>query len=403
VKLIGCSWVILSRRDLAVVRGVRSWWERRAAVSGRRLAFTGAETIGLLKMPRIDAARMTQLLAPGDATGASSVDKGRALETAIRYAFEQIPGLTCSMQDQRGAFETEEIDLLFANVAHEDGLARFETEILVEAKNWSKPVGAMEISWFATKMRRRNRHVGVLVATRGISGDPVRLTAARQQVMLALSEGQEVLVITRKELEAVSTGERLAQLIHKKRDHLVSRQDIYEAEPAELRVPSGQLRRGTGAFHAILRSERLRRIEEARGRLTELPDGETAPADALQTALATVEALATARRKDRELDPRWENVREALMSAAAICVAWLGGLGIKEANAIYSNVAMTGLDRLRPSIGSRLWGALSGYYVEELERESPELPRETLLFGLTGILIEEVWGIDEYWPEPDEY
>ncbi len=353
-------------------------------------------------MPRIDTAYVTQLLASGDAEGASSVDKGRVLEGAIRYAFEQIPGVTCSMQDQRGAFETEEIDLLFANVAHEDGLARFETEILVEAKNWSTPVGAMEISWFATKMRRRNRHVGVLVATRGITGDPVRLTAARQQVMLALSEGQEVLVINREELEAVSTGERLAQLLHKKRDHLISGQDIYEAEPAELRLPSGRLRRGTEAFHAMLRSERLRRIEEAQGRLTELPDGEAAPAEALRAALAVVEPLATARREDRELDPRWEDVREALMSAAALCVAWLGGMGIKSANAIYSNVAMTGLDRLRPSIGSRLWGALTGYYVEELGRESPELPRETLLFGLTGILIEEIWSLDEYWPEPDE-
>jgi hypothetical protein len=353
-------------------------------------------------VPTIDAERIVSLLGPGDADEASNTDKGRALEGAIRYAFEQVPGVTCLMQDERGAFETEEIDLLFANVVHEDGLTRFETEILVEAKNWTSRVGAVEISWFATKMRRRNRRTGVLVAALGITGDPVRLTAARQQVVLALSEGQEVIVLTRAELDSVSTGERLAQLLQKKRDHLLGRQDIYEAEPAELRLRSGRLRSGREAFSAMVRGERLRRIEEAQGRLTELPDGEATPAEALRAALAAVEPLATARREDRELDPRWEDVREALMSAAALCVAWLGGMGIKGANAIHSNVAMTGLDRLRPSIGSRLWGALTGYYVEELGRESPELPRETLLFGLTGILIEEIWSLDEYWPEPDE-
>jgi hypothetical protein len=284
-------------------------------------------------MPIIDAEHMTQLLAPGDATGASNADKGRALERAIKYAFEQIPGVTCSMRD-------------------EDGLARFETEILVEAKNWKSKVGALEISWFATKMRRRNRRTGVLVAALGITGDPVRLTAARQQVVLALSEGQEVVVLTRAELDAVSSGERLAQLLLTKRDHLLGRQDIYEADPAELRLRSGRLRRGVEAFRAMVRGERLRRIEEAQGRVTDLPDGEVTRAEAVRAALATVAPQMAGRREDRELDPRLDDVREALMSVAALCVAWLGDLGIGSANAIHSNLAMTGLDRVRPGIGS---------------------------------------------------
>lgn len=112
------------------------------------------------------------------------------MERAIRYAFEQIPGVNCSMQDERGVFETEEVDLLFANVGHEDGLAYFDPELLVEAKNWSKKVDAVEINWFATKMRRRNRTTGVLVAAQGITGDPDRLTAARLQVILALNGGK---------------------------------------------------------------------------------------------------------------------------------------------------------------------------------------------------------------------
>lgn len=353
-------------------------------------------------MPIIKAQHITALLAPGDGRHASNADKGHALEAAIRYAFEQIQGMTCSMQDQRGEFETEEVDLLFANIAHEDGLPRFEPEILVEAKNWSSKVGAIEIAWFATKLRRRNRSTGVLVAAQGITGDSARLTAARQQVMLALAEGQEVLVLVRAELEAVSSGERLAQLLLKKRDHLIARQDIYVAEPQELRLRSGRLRRGADAFHEMLRSERLRRIEEALARQVDLPDGHAALTDAVRTALEAVEPLIAARRDDPELDPRWEDVREALMVAASLCVAWLARLGFEDANAIRSNIAMTGLDRLRPRIGSRLWIFLTRYYTEELSGEVPEMPLDTLLAGLTGMLIEEIWGLDEYWPEPDE-
>lgn len=307
------------------------------------------------------------------------------------------------MQDERGLFETEEVDLLFTNIAHEDGLGRFEPEILVEAKNWSSPVDAIEISWFATKMRRRNCRTGVLVAALGITGDRARLTAARQQVMLALNEGQQVLVLTRKELEAVSSGERLAQLLHKKRDHLIARQDIYEAEADELRLRSGAFRLGSEAFSAMLRGERLLRIEEAQACKARLPDGDIESAQAIRAVIDEVEPLLAADRNDPDQDPRGEGIREALMKAAALCVAWLAHLGFEEANTILLNGATTGLDRLRPTVGTRLWLTLANYFVDELGRESPEMSRETLLFSLTCMLVEEIWRLDEYWPEPDEY
>jgi hypothetical protein len=139
----------------------------------------------------------------------------------------------------------------------------------------------------------------------GITGTAERLTAARLQWILALNEGQEVLVLKREELAAVSTGERLAQLLHKKRDQLRGRQDVYEAEPTELRHRTGGFRRGVEAFSAMVRGERLRRIEEAQGRRAELPDGEAARAEAVRAALEAVEPLIAARRKDRELDPCW--------------------------------------------------------------------------------------------------
>jgi hypothetical protein len=351
-------------------------------------------------MPVIDRKKLAGLLAPGDVEGATNKAKGRALENAIRYVFEQIPGVSCLMQDQRNSFQSEEIDLVFANLRHDEGLARFDTEVLVEAKNWKAPVGAEEINWFATKLRRRNRRIGVLVAAQGVTGDDELRTAARFELGMALGEGCEVVVLRRDELEAVPSGERLAELLLKKRDHL-NRHEIYLAEPTELRGGVGPLRLGSGAFEALVRGERLRRVEEALARTPELPADTLERAAAMRDRIDEAERVAAAYRQDPELDPRGNTLRETLMEAAAICVAWLGQLGIDDPRTLSTNASMTGLDRLRALPGSRKWDALVGYYLDELGAKDPEDSRESLLFALLAILIEEIWAIDEYVPEPD--
>lgn len=306
------------------------------------------------------------------------------------------------MQNQKGAFESEEIDLLFANLAHDDGLLRFEPELLVEAKNWSRRVGAIEICWFATKMRRRNRQTGVLVAASGITGQRAELSAARAQVMSALNEGQYVLVLSREELETVSSGERLAELLLKKRDHLIARQDIYFASPDELREATGVLRFGTSAFAELLRGERSRRIEEALEGRQELPEQDAARSELLAQALREVQQLADERRRDPELDPMWHDVRAALLHAAALVVSWLADLGYGTAEVIRSNALASGIDRLRVGVGTIFWQVLTDYYVQQLGVDDPERPREKMLFELIAALIDDIWAIDDYVPEPKD-
>jgi len=354
-------------------------------------------------MATIDNNRVRELLAPGDAKGATNADKGPALEGAIRYAFTQIPGVACEMQDALNAFETEEVDLLLTNISHEEGLAHFGPEILVEAKNWKSRVGAIEINWFSTKMRRRNLTDGVLVAAKGITGDPERLTAARQQIMLALTEGQQVLVLTREELEAVRSGERLAQLLRKKRTELIARQDIYLAAPEELHQRSGAMRLGSRAFKELLRGERLSRIEEAQARKRELPAKDVDRAAMLEAGLDAVDREVDAYQAEPDRDPLGHGLRDELMEIAAICVAWLRRLGFDEADTIYVNGILSGMDRVRVSPSSKLWRLLTRYYGEELASDEPEVSKDQMLFALTTLLIEEIWSLDEYWPEPDEY
>lgn len=352
-------------------------------------------------MAQIDAERLRDLLGPGDEEGASRAVKGQALEDALRYAFEQIPGLKCEMERAKNASASEEIDLFFSNVRHEDGLRRFENEVLVEAKNWADPVGAIEINWFATKLRRRNQAVGVLVAAHGITGDLELKNAAVGQLGQALQDGQEILILERKELEAVSSGERLARLLEKKRDHLVGRQDVFVADPRELRRRDGPIRFGSEAFGALLRGERVKLVEEAQALQLHACE-EQASLESLRASLERVDHAIVEWNAGSEQDPRGLALRAALMDSAGWCVAWLQLLEHNDAKTIWFNASQGGLDRVGPTVGSHLWSTLSTYYLDELNATKPEAPREVLLFALLGMLIEQILSLDDYWPDEFE-
>jgi hypothetical protein len=352
-------------------------------------------------MAQIDAEHLAGLLAPGDEKGASHVVKGRALEAALRYVFEKVPGLQCEMERVKNASASEEIDLFFSNVRHEDGLRRFGNELLVEAKNWADPVGAIEISWFATKLRRRNQAVGVLVAAHGITGGLELRSAAVGQLGQALQDGQEVLILERKELEAVSSGERLARLLEKKRDHLVGRQDVFIADPSELQRHGGPIRFGSEAFGALLRGERVKLVEEALA-LKLRASNELAALEGLRAALGHADQSIGEWNADSAQDPRGLAVRMALMDSAGWCVAWLQLLEHDDPKTIWFNASQGGLDRVKPTVGSRLWSTLIDYYLGELAAPEPESPREVLLFAVVGMLIEEILSLDDYWPEEFE-
>ncbi|MEQ1772295.1 MAG: restriction endonuclease, partial [Burkholderiales bacterium] len=116
------------------------------------------------------------------ANGATTVDKGRALEDLICYVFSQVPGISITKRNEMNVFHTEEIDVALWNDCEADGLFFLPNIILVECKNWSNSVGSSEVNWFDTKLRNRGLNFGVLVATNGITGDANDLTAAHSIV-----------------------------------------------------------------------------------------------------------------------------------------------------------------------------------------------------------------------------
>jgi hypothetical protein len=170
--------------------------------------------------------------------GQSNADRGRALERLVAAVFSAVPGVEVRATNAKSVFENEELDLLMGNLAVADGLSTVGPYFSVECKNWSRPVGSTEVSWFATKLRRSGQAFGVLVAARGITGSSHAMTAAHFEAAAALGEGQQVVVLTLAELGWLTSGRDLAELLKDKQARLIARREIHVCE--ERRTPSSR-------------------------------------------------------------------------------------------------------------------------------------------------------------------
>jgi hypothetical protein len=90
-------------------------------------------------------------------------------------------------------------------------------------------VGYPELAVFHDKLQSKGRPLGILVAACGITGDGHLRTAAHEVLGRALSQEREILVITRRELEGLTTTEELVDLLKRKRAQLIVSGTIYEA------------------------------------------------------------------------------------------------------------------------------------------------------------------------------
>lgn len=167
-------------------------------------------------MARISKVRVAQFFQrAGDAE--TTTEAGRALEDLVCYLFEKVPGITLSKRNELNEFHSEEIDVAFWNTQTGRGLYFLPSIILVECKHWSRPVGSEQVSWFDSKLRNRRAFpFGILVATDGITGNAKDKTAAHDIIRSALREGRQIVVITRSEIEQLTDGTHLINLIKEK-------------------------------------------------------------------------------------------------------------------------------------------------------------------------------------------
>lgn len=159
--------------------------------------------------------RILTCLRDGD-IATNTTAKGRALEDLVCYLFDKIPGITISHRNSFNAFLTEEIDVAFWNERNRNGLQFLPYIILVECKNWSKPVSSIEVNWFASKVENRGLDFGILIACTGITGDRDDLTRAHHVISTHLAKQRKIVIITRKEIEQLLRSEELITLIKMK-------------------------------------------------------------------------------------------------------------------------------------------------------------------------------------------
>lgn len=143
----------------------------------------------------------------------SAVSKGRAFERLIKSVLEAIPGVSVPILDAVDVFKATEIDLLAWNAGDPAGLAGLPNPILVECKCWTEKVGSLHVGWFDTKLHIHGCSFGILIAARGITGNPHDRSAANFIAALAVGEARSLIVLTRMEIEGLQNQDDVTRRI----------------------------------------------------------------------------------------------------------------------------------------------------------------------------------------------
>jgi hypothetical protein len=143
--------------------------------------------------------------------------KGKAFEDLACYLLSGIPGIKITARNEMNTFATEEIDVACKNENDPAGLGSLVDFFLVECKGWRDAVNSEQISWFLTKIRHRGVRFGILIAANGITGEPEHLSRANFLVGVEMAAfGIKMIIVTRKEIETLMSGEDFAKLIIQK-------------------------------------------------------------------------------------------------------------------------------------------------------------------------------------------
>jgi hypothetical protein len=172
-------------------------------------------------MAALSRKRIRKFFDIGDAA-LTRAEQGRALENLACYVFGRVPGISVTKRNVLNVFESEEIDVAFWNEQNSRGFPFLSRIILVECKNWSRPLGSEEVAWFDRKLQSRGLSFGILVAARGITGESAARTAAHQVIASALGDQRQILVFNREEILEMLSTEMLVKSVKEKLCELVA-------------------------------------------------------------------------------------------------------------------------------------------------------------------------------------
>jgi hypothetical protein len=135
--------------------------------------------------------------------------KGQTLEALLCVLFESLKGFNVIDKDVRTS--SEEIDILIGNESTDPFLSKLGTPILVECKHWKFPVGAKDVNWFITKVKKRSLNVGILVAWKGITGNEYK--DANLEIKRALEANVTIVILTKDQLMEVYSERDFSYLL----------------------------------------------------------------------------------------------------------------------------------------------------------------------------------------------
>jgi hypothetical protein len=141
--------------------------------------------------------------------------KGKLYEDLVLYLFEAVAGCIAE-RNLTNIFRTEQIDVAVGNARLADGLWLLPHVILVECKDWDKPVDSGTVGYFMNILAGRGIGLGVLVAANGITGDPDDLTNAHALGLHGSPRAIKVVVITTDDIASLQSADDLVELLHRR-------------------------------------------------------------------------------------------------------------------------------------------------------------------------------------------
>jgi hypothetical protein len=166
-------------------------------------------------MPSLDRQALADRLVAGDA--GNTAEKGAALEAVVTHTLCLMEGVGIIATNIVDDAETMEVDILLYNLRHPQGLPFLPDNIMIECKNWRHPVDTAAVRVFISKLRSCRLDLGILVAANGVTGDPSELSSAFAHIRSEFDRsGIKLLVVTREELESLTTTEGLGLLLRRK-------------------------------------------------------------------------------------------------------------------------------------------------------------------------------------------
>lgn len=140
----------------------------------------------------------------------SNREKGKLLEQFSKKMLSLIKGFNIEDNDVNVRTRNEEIDLIIRNDSNDNFWKRFDTPIIVECKNWSKPIGVKEVVHFIDKIRERGLKIGILISINGITGNEYKDAFNK---ILNVRDKIKIIVITRVHIEKVLAGNDPSEIL----------------------------------------------------------------------------------------------------------------------------------------------------------------------------------------------